>query len=195
MPCSSSEPFISHDIPIGIAILDYWRWAYSDLSGNINRAILGEFIVASALGITHTGTESERQEWREYDLFFEGIRVEVKTAAQVQAWHAAKRAPISFSIAKALRFDSKTGKYISGSEARHSDVYVFAVYTASDNDAQSSPLNLDLWEFYVVATADIDLCLRDQQSIRLSSLKKNLPYTQCCYAELKDIVRRIVKKV
>ena len=62
MPYSSSEPFISHDIPIGIAILDYWRWAYSDLSGNINRAIIGEFIVASALGITHTGTESERQE-------------------------------------------------------------------------------------------------------------------------------------
>ena len=41
---AEGSPLVSADI------LDYWRWAYSDIVGNTNRGALAEFIVARAIG-------------------------------------------------------------------------------------------------------------------------------------------------
>ena len=45
-----AEPLIGTD---GKTVLDYWRWAQSDVLENVQRGIFAEFLVAAALGVTH----------------------------------------------------------------------------------------------------------------------------------------------
>ena len=45
-------------------VLDFWRWAFSDLRDNTRRGVLAEFIVALALG--QTGTR--RKGWDNFDV-------------------------------------------------------------------------------------------------------------------------------
>jgi len=54
---------------------------------------------------------------------------------------------------------------------RHADIYIFALLTHADQDT-IDPLNLDQWEFYVVATSLLDNRKRSQHSITLKSLKQ-----------------------
>jgi hypothetical protein len=35
----------------GATVCDYWRWAYSDLLSNTNRAVFAEYLVGLALGV------------------------------------------------------------------------------------------------------------------------------------------------
>jgi hypothetical protein len=45
-----SERFRSQGRALNLSIVDYWRWADSDLLSNTARAVTAEFIVASASG-------------------------------------------------------------------------------------------------------------------------------------------------
>jgi hypothetical protein len=70
-----NEPLHSNGRPLGLTLLDFWRWSSSDLVSNARRGVLAEFIVASALGIT---LNDVRDEWGAFDLTTpEGITVEV----------------------------------------------------------------------------------------------------------------------
>ena len=53
----------------------------SDLRVNNVRGYLAEFLVTRALGVT-----AKRVEWDDYDLLREGITIEVKSSAYLQAW-------------------------------------------------------------------------------------------------------------
>ena len=69
---------------------------------------------------------------------------------------------------------------------RHSEVYVFCVLNG-DTEAESDPLKLDNWDFYVVPTAVINEKCEHNHTISLKRIE-NLGYTKIPYAELKDAI-------
>lgn len=147
-------------------ICDFWSWAYSDLQSNIIRAILAEYLVALALGIT----EGVREEWNPYDLLFGNIRVEVKTAAYIQSWQQNQLSRPVFSIAPAISL----GDGVSGADKeikRRSDVYVFCLHACKDR-ANCDPMDLEQWDFFCVPTKYFDTNMEKQKKITIAKLEK-----------------------
>lgn len=78
-----------------ITIGDFWQWFGSDLSNNVIRGALAEFIVASALDIA----DGVRDVWSPYDLLSkENVKIEVKSAAFLQSRYQKSLSSISFDI-------------------------------------------------------------------------------------------------
>ena len=184
------ERFSANGHEIDISMNDFWQWAYSDLSNNITRSVLAEYIVASALGIADMETERTRVMWRPYDLLTrDGYRVEVKSAANVQSWDCKHPDHISFRIAPA-RMPDETGDYKSDAPLqRNSDLYVFCIYKAMTKD--ESPLNLDLWEFYVLPTKTLDEKKPTQKTITLPSLLQLKPMW-CDYYGIGEAIKQLM---
>ena len=193
---TGTEHFSANGNVINISITDFWRWAYSDLSNNINRSVLAEYIVASALSNAGLKTDSYRIMWQAYDLFCEnlnpckeGCRIEVKSAAYVQSWDCKHPDHISFRIAPA-RLPDKDGDYKDDAPLqRNCDIYVFCVYKAMTKD--ESPLNLDLWSFYVLSTDILNEKKPTQKSITLPSLLQLEP-KQCNYNGIGDTIKNMM---
>ena len=167
-PLNSDEGF-GHAGESGLAgstIEDFWRWAYSDLVNNTDRGTFAEFMVAKAIGDERT----TRNSWEAFDLTaYDGTKVEVKSASFVQSWHQDQLTKVQFSIGKTLMWEPRTHKYIQPAK-RHSDVYVFCLLAESEK-ARVNPLDLSQWEFYVLATKEIDRDLGNGKSISLNQLK------------------------
>lgn len=167
-----SEQLIFKDKKLGSSVLDFWSWAYSDLIRNVNRGAFAEFIVLEAMN-NQSGITPPRTNFRvsmdAYDLLSpDGIRVEVKSSAYIQAWESEHPARISFRIAPAKSLDS-SGNYSADSQyCRHSDVYVFCVWTAMSREQDI--LDLSLWDFYVIATKTLDQKVPNQKTITFQSL-------------------------
>lgn len=60
---------------------DFWQWLASDLTNNLTRGRLAEFVVAHALGIHEHGPLPK---WESYDLLFMGKRIEIKASGYIQ---------------------------------------------------------------------------------------------------------------
>ena len=169
---TGKEHLTFNGTPISSTVLDYWSWAYSDLIRNVNRGAFAEFIVREAMN-----SQSENTPPREdfsismdaYDLLSpDGIRVEVKSSAYIQALEDDHLARISFRIAPAKKLD-ENGNYSEKSVyARHSDVYVFCIWTAKSCDQDI--LDLSLWDFYVISTKLLDEKVPNQKTITFHSL-------------------------
>lgn len=165
---SGSEPFHDDGIPIAGTLLHFWQWSASDLISNATRGVLAEYIVALALGGPE---ESTRREWDAYDLkLADGTKVEVKSAAYLQAWKQARPSTIIFQVGKRRWWDAETGMS-SDEPARYADVYVFALLKHTDRNTLD-PLNVAQWEFYVLPTQVLNERTRSQHSITLPSLQK-----------------------
>lgn len=46
---TGNEEFTLHGKGAGITVLDFWRWAFSDLIDNTQRGVMAEFLVYSSL--------------------------------------------------------------------------------------------------------------------------------------------------
>ncbi len=148
---------------------DFWSWAYSDLVSNGNRSVFAEFIVGTALGVT----ETPRIEWDAIDLRYGGKLIEVKASAYTQSWTPAVRpSPIVFDIAKKKPWDAATNS--SGSTPmRSADCYVFCLHNERDREqARLRILDVASWEFYVVATWQLQRMFGDQKSVSLARLSR-----------------------
>lgn len=169
---TGNEKFIFKDKDLGKTMLNFWSWAYSDLIRNVNRGAFAEFVVREAMN-TQCRNAPPRTDFRvsmdAYDLLSpDGIRVEVKSSAYIQAWESEHPARISFRIAPAKSLDS-SGNYSADSQyCRHSDVYVFCVWTAMSRE--QNILDLSLWDFYVIATKTLDQKVPNQKTITFQSL-------------------------
>ena len=131
-------------------VLDFWRWAFSDLRDNMLRGALAEFFVAAALGRTHV----RRTSWANYDAETDaGVRVEVKAAGYLQSWPQAKPSRLDFGRVAARAWDPNTDTFSAEPEVR-ADVFVFAVQTCRD-PAAYDVLDVGQWEFYVVAAEHV----------------------------------------
>ena len=160
------EPFHSGGATRDFDVLDYWRWATSDLISNATRGILAEYIVARAVGVSTTGV---RDEWAAYDLETpDGIKLEVKSSAYIQSWWQARLSDIRFGTKKTLPWNAETNTF--GTEpTRDADIYVFALLAHKDHHT-IDPLDLDQWQFYVLPTAQLEESKGSQSSLSLSAL-------------------------
>ena len=67
---------------IGITVLDFWKYAYSNLNSD-PRDDIAKFLVSRALGLSEA---TNRQEWTLYDIDYKGVRIEVKSTGYYQTW-------------------------------------------------------------------------------------------------------------
>ncbi len=186
------EHFIVNGAETDLTVLDFWRWAYGDFINNIQRSVLAEYIVSTAVGCDSVPGESSRTMWRPYDLLSpDGCRIEVKCAAYVQSWDSKHPDHVSYSIAPA-RVPDETGDYKDDApKQRNSDCYVFALYKAMSSE--ENPLDLDLWEFFVLKTAVLDAEKPNQKTITLPSLLSLVPVT-CTYVNLRESIQEAMKR-
>jgi hypothetical protein len=127
------------------SVLDFWRWAFSDLRDNTIRGVLAEFLVAPALGRADT----RRKGWDNYDVLTgSGIRVEVKASGYLQSWAQATHSRLDFGRVVGRSWDENTNEFGAEPEVR-ADVFVFAVQTCKEPAAYDA-LDVSQWEFYVV---------------------------------------------
>ena len=164
---SGQERLTYNDKPLDFSLIDFWRWSVADILSNATRRRFAEFIVASA---TNIDTSLLREEWSAYDLETpEGIKLEIKSSAYIQSWWQKSLSKISFGTKAAFNWDSTTG-LLSSEKKRHADVYVFCLLH-HDNKLTVDPLNMNHWEFYILATKELDEYPRSQNSITLKSLQ------------------------
>lgn len=173
---SGQERFTLNGIDTSAQILDFWRWMGSNLNDNLIRAALGEFIVATALG--DSVADERRSGWRVFDILTQyGCKIEVKTSAYRQTWKQQRPSSLVFDVAQKTDWENE-----GSAPKRHADVYVFCVF--NNDQSGVSPLNLDAWDFYVAATADMDVILGEQKTATLAALKKRLPLRATSYTGL-----------
>jgi hypothetical protein len=135
------------------SVVDFWRWAFSDLRDNTVRGVLAEYLVARALGQTRT----RRKSWDNYDvLTTSGRRVEVKATGYLQSWPQARHSSLNFGRVAARSWDENTNVFGAAPEVR-ADVFVFAVQTCRDHGSYD-PLDVGQWEFYVVDAERVREC-------------------------------------
>jgi hypothetical protein len=163
----AAVPALRGDQPlrgIDATVADFWRFALGDLRMNNARGYFAEFIVASALGLR----DARRVEWDAFDLDWEGITIEVKSSAYLQAWDQRKLSDITFSGLTATRFHPRH-QYDPAGRRFNAMVYVFAVQTATAH-ANYDALDLDQWDLYVIGRRDLEV--RSQRSIGLKAVRE-----------------------
>ena len=161
---------------------DFWAWAYSDLRTNTVRPLLAEFLVARALQADHR----PRVEWDPYDVRTpDGLRLEVKSGAYLQAWEQSRLTPITFTGLRA-RVWTADGRDVE--QTYNADGYVFAVQTATEH-ASYDALVLDQWSFWVLPRAAV--AATGQSSMALTTVRP-LAGPPVTYAELAARIREVV---
>ncbi|MBP1947128.1 hypothetical protein [Virgibacillus litoralis] len=161
-------------------IVDYWKWAYSNINTNSERGIFAEFLVGSALGTLGTG----RVEWDIADVEYRRKLIEVKSSAFVQEWEQKKLSVPQFNIAKKYEF----GEYTT-SRDRHAQIYIFALLFEKVRNIMD-PLNIEQWEFYILSTKNINEHFGVQKSVSLKPLKNVCHPVN--YDDIKSVVDEII---
>jgi len=186
-PLKPDEQFKFQNELLDISIVDFWKWNQSDLIENRNRGILAEFIVRSSLNIK----DDSRLEWDAYDLeSSDGVKIEVKSAAYIQAWGQTKLSTIQFDIAPKKQLQEDNSYTVQ--KVRKAEIYIFCHLHHKDQST-INPLELSQWIFYLVLTKDLDKEIPEQKSISISTIEI-LPHEKCNYNNLKDAFERMVKK-
>lgn len=144
---------------------DFWLWAFSDLRQNNVRGIFSEWLVARLLGIEHVA----RDPWAAHDLTSpEGIRLEVKSSAYVQAWERTGPPRIVFDGLKGCIWDPTLGR--AKVATYNADLYVFCLHVERDS-AIWSALDVSKWRFWLVPRSRIaELGLKQ---VSLTTLRKS----------------------
>jgi hypothetical protein len=170
------------------SLIDFWRWAYSDLVGNTERGKLAEFIVAMAMNCT----DGVSKTWGVFDILSpEGIKIEVKTSAYIQSWRQERLSPISFTIRETRALDEASNDY-EKSAKRQADVYVFCVENCKEQDL-INPLDLSQWEFYIISTEELNRTLKSQKTIMLNSLIK-IGAKKCEFSQIRETILNVLDK-
>jgi hypothetical protein len=155
-------------------VLDFWSWAFSDLRQNNVRGHLAEYIVALALGVPLR----VRSSWDDYDLLVPpgrltrgAIRVQVKSAAYLQAWSQRKLSAITFGGLRRRPFpwSADQGFVLGETKCPKADVFVFAIEIARRHE-DYDPLEINQWAFRVLPAHRIT-----QDTLSLGALSRLVP--------------------
>ena len=174
---TGQEQFTNHGSPIGVSVLDFWRFSYSELNSD-PRDDIAEYLVSLALGITEP---YNKRDWTLFDIDYNGRPIEVKSTSYFQTWR--KDGKVTRNRSFSIREAKANGDVAA---RRHSEVYVFCVLNG-DTEAESNPLKLDNWDFYIVPTAVINEKCEHNNTITLKRIE-NLGYAKIPYANLKEAV-------
>jgi hypothetical protein len=130
----------------GKHVVDFWRWAFSDLRMNTIRPLLAEYLVALAM----RDPAPLRIEWAPSDVCSpEGIKVEVKSSGYCQSWLQPKLSTIRFDRLSGLPMSADGSSFTGTKREWRADVYVFAIQTCQEPLCYD-PLDLTQWQFRVV---------------------------------------------
>ena len=147
-------------------ILDFWRWAFSDLKMRDVRDIFAQWMVAKLLGIP----TKVRSAWDTHNLTApNGVRIAVKAAAYLHTWSPTEQpARVAFSNLQAHQNNAQTPPSAEAN-ALHADLYVFCVQVEKDPERWNA-LDLAQWRFYTVTGAEI--ALLGQKRLSLMRLRR-----------------------
>ncbi|MFF4093154.1 hypothetical protein ACFYYY_04690 [Streptomyces sp. NPDC001834] len=159
-PFEGGEVFLGADAG---SVLDFWRYAMPDLRANTPRGLLAEFLVHRAVG-----AEQRNAEWESFDVLApDGLRIEVKTSAYLQAWGQRRLSEIRFSRLRGRTWTPEGGG--AAEQSYNADVYVFALHTARTHAAYD-PLDIGQWRFHVASRALVEDT--GQASLGLASVRR-----------------------
>jgi len=163
-----SKHFYGHDGPLLQRAVDFWKWAYSDLVQNITRGIVAEYLVACSLGLD----KIPRQPWESFDLKTKnGKKIEIKSAAYVQAWTYGN-APPKFVISPKKAWTQTEG--LTKESALNADEYVLCLHNEKER-GKVDPMNIDQWRFWVFSKEEIIKLLNGRKSISIKKLEQVKP--------------------
>ncbi len=146
-------------------LLEFWKWAYSDLVGNTERGSIAEYLVAIACDID----ETVRISWDTYDLTLKnGIKIEVKSSGYIQTWKQKRLSIPIFNISQTKAWDY-TNNLFETEKKRHADLYVFALLAHLDKKT-INPLDTSQWEFYILNTKTLNKEMKNTKQITLKRL-------------------------
>ena len=146
-------------------VLDFWRWAFSDLCDDDIKGIYAEWIVHKLLGVE----TNRRVSWANSDIITSsGVRVEVESTAHWQTWKFLNERGQLQLVPKHVPKEGDAGIRFSGLKARDStssdwskqprfkaDLYVFAYQKERLLDKWNA-LDLTQWEFFLVRAAELE---------------------------------------
>jgi len=153
-------------------VQDFWRFAMSDLRVNNTRGYLAEFMVARALGV-----DALRTEWDDYDVLWDGIKIEVKASAHLQVWAQRQLSQIRFTGLRARSWgDIEAG--MSRGKSYKADVYTLAAHTVREHKVYD-PLDVSAWSFFVLSRAQLVALNVDSLSLaRVSALTEAIGFSE-----------------
>ncbi len=157
----------SRAAPGDAMILDFWRWAFSNLQMGSVRNVFAEWMVAKLLGLRL----NVRDIWSECDLVApNGVRIEVMAEAYLRA--RPQDGPLSqivFSGLQKPKWSGQAQQDAFGGGVSRADLYVFCVQTEKDPERWDA-LDLAQWRFYTVTGPEIEQL--GQQRLSLETLRK-----------------------
>lgn len=172
---TGAEPFDG----VEAAVIDFWRFAMTDLRINNVRGYLAEFLVARAVGST-----AARIEWAPWDVTSPtGVRIEVKSSGYLQAWGQSKLSVPRFRVGAAYGWDDAAGAW-STTQIFHADAYVFGLHTAVTHEVYD-PLDVSQWQFYVAGREAIETQAGASMSLTKLSSIAGRPHP---FSELDDAI-------
>ncbi len=185
----SASRVTDENLTLSTSESEFWRWFRPSLAENWMRGVIGEYWVAHALDILH----KRRHGWETWDLETEhGIRIEVKTAGYLQSWHQSGQKPSTpvFGI-NAVNVEEDRDRGLCAGQYRPANVYVFCLHTCLELTTLD-PLDISQWEFYVLATKELDAQRPNGKSINLGPLK-DLGAKRVLHVGLKYAILRAAK--
>ncbi|HEV2462643.1 MAG TPA: hypothetical protein VGT04_02470 [Acidobacteriaceae bacterium] len=146
------------------SLLDFWKWAFSDLCDDDLKGIFAEWIVLRLLQIQSV----RRVSWANSDIItVGGARIEIKASSYWQSWKlldetgALRPTPIHpISSEAQIRFAGLKARNATDIADIHdprlykSDIYIFAFQREKDIEGWNA-MDLSQWEFYALPVAAV----------------------------------------
>ena len=125
--------------------------------------------------------------WGAYDFKTQhGTKIEVKSAAYIQSWYQKGFSKISFTVRPTQAWHPETNTFDKEAK-RQADIYVFCLLKHRDQNT-IDPLNLNQWEFYILATNKIEKDFPRAKTLTLRKLKSLNP-TICSFDKLPQYLK------
>ncbi len=166
-------------------ILDFWKWACSDIIIPSNRDYFALFLIADALGLT----KMPRIYWENSDLRYRKKKISIKTSAFVEHWKQKRPKRLSFDIAPKKGIDASTAESLTYRN-RHPEIYIFAVLNEKEL-RKIDVLDLDQWQLYIVRTEALDNLHYDTKKLGIRAL--NRLASPVHYSRVKPILDDIIE--
>jgi hypothetical protein len=158
------EPLRCSTRPLGLTLLDFWRWSESDLLNSLTRTRLAEFIVATALGARAEGPRDERSALELVTP--DGVEVRVKSGSFLKSFRQRDLSKVVF-IPQVRPPHPHAGS--DHQAAYRAQVYVFALIGHVER-ATVDPLDLDQWRFFVPPTSKLEALVTEQHALTVPTL-------------------------
>lgn len=154
------------------SVQKFWSYSFSNLTFNVLRGVLAEFIVVNAL---KDDTSSDfRDPTKGFDILYNDKKIEVKCSSYIQDWGEMRHSPISWVALKAEDLYYRPGTKLDpdGIIAYKADVYVLALLMHHDH-ATLDIMNLQQWCFYVLTRERLREVSGNKNTVAISKLDKH----------------------